>query len=67
MECCGEIKENLNDSSAAEKIRSVAGLLLLLIGIYIAAYSGHQGEGFGYLLIMGSPFLILTGEKNTQR
>lgn len=66
MECCVEIKANQNNAELAEKLRLILGLLLLAIGIYIAAYSGYRGQGLGYLLIMCSPFLMLADKKKSR-
>lgn len=63
MECCGQIKESRLDKDFETKVKLVIGLIILAIGVYIVAYSGNHGQGLGYLLIMGAPFLMLPEEK----
>lgn len=64
----------LNDIDADEEddigvpagtIRVVLGLLTMVVGVSIAAFSENAyGDGLGLLLFVISPFIMITSKKN---
>ncbi len=63
MECCQEFKETKINAEVTQKIKIVFGLLLLSIGIWFAFQTEIHGQGLGYLLILASPFAVLSEEE----
>ncbi len=63
MNCNIETRKNYDTPAIAGNFRILLGLAALFIGIYLAAFSEIQGHGIGFLLIIGSPFMILTDER----
>ena len=47
----------------AGAFRILSGITGIIAGLYLAASPEIQGHGLGFLLIIGSPFVILTDER----
>lgn len=67
MNCCTENQlenyKNYKTSIGSENARLLIGLALAFTGLYVALFSGIYGHALGFLLLFGSPFVILTDEK----
>ena len=51
---------NRDFSATIEKLRLVAGLLMMLGGLYFGFFTVGAGEGLGFLSVMASPFVMVT-------
>lgn len=58
-----EVRRNYDEPVLAGTYRFLLGILMLIAGIYISTLTDFQGHGFGYLLILGSPFVVLKDNK----
>ncbi len=63
MNCQVESYKSYDTPIFAGTLRFLLGLTMIFAGLYIAALSDVQGHGFGFLLILGSPFVILKDNK----
>lgn len=59
MSCHAEVQQNYDAPVLAGTFRFLLGLTMVVIGLYIATLTDVQGHGFGLLLVLGSPFVIL--------
>ena len=59
MNCYAEVQKNYETPVIAGTLQFLLGLTMLIAGLYISTLSDLQGHGFGLLLILGSPFVIL--------
>lgn len=63
MNCIAETIKNHETQIFTEGFRILFGITLMLVGLYIGAFTDFQGHGLGFLLIFGSPFILLSDEK----
>ena len=59
MNCRAEVQKNYDPPIIAGTFQFLLGLTMLIAGLYISTLSDIQGHGFGLLLILSSPFVIL--------
>ncbi len=58
-----EIKRGTDTPALAGTLRLLAGLAMMIAGIYMWLFSGGQAHGLGLLFLLGSPFVILTDKQ----
>jgi hypothetical protein len=72
MNCCYEdynsysAPETYKNSDApvpAGTLRFLFGLLMMFVGFYVGTFSEIPGHGLGFLMVLGSPFILLTDRK----
>lgn len=63
MSCSAEIEKHYDAQIFAEGFRILLGLTLMFVGLYIGTLSNVQEHGLGFLLVFGSPFIMLTDGK----
>ncbi len=63
MNCQVEEYKSYDTPILAGTFRFLVGLLIMLLGAYLAVVSGVKGSGLGFLLILVSPFLIFKDDK----
>ena len=63
MSCKAEVIKTYDAPMIAGTFRFLLGLTMLIAGLYITTLSDFQAHGFGFLLILGSPFVILEDSK----
>lgn len=59
-----EISENKDLPLLAGNYRFLAGLLMMLFGLFIGFFSDVPGHGLGFFFLFGSPFVMLTDRKS---
>lgn len=72
MDCCYEDYKNYNNPETfksndtpvlAGTFRFLFGLFVLFVGFYFAVMSEITGHGLGFLMVLSSPFILLTDRK----
>ena len=72
MNCCFEdyksynVPETYKNNDApvpAGTVRFLFGLLIMFVGLYVGTLSDVTGHGLGFLMVLGSPFILLTDRK----
>ncbi|MEP7038469.1 MAG: hypothetical protein ABI891_09000 [Acidobacteriota bacterium] len=63
MNCQVHEYKSYNTPTLAGNFRFLLGLVLIFAGAYLATLTNIKGHGLGFLLILASPFLILTDDK----
>lgn len=58
-----EFRKNYGEPVLAGTYRFLLGIIMLFAGLYISTLTDVQGHGFGLLLILGSPFMVLKDSK----
>ncbi len=65
MNYATEMKRGTGNPAFAGTFRFLLGLLMIA-GLYIWLFLGGKGEGLGLLLLLGSPFVILTDKREAE-
>lgn len=60
MNCLTERNIISESPALAGTIRFLAGLIVMMLGLYLGFFYSGQGNGVGFLLMFASPFIILT-------
>lgn len=47
----------------AGSLRFLAGLIIMMLGLYLGFFHEGQGNGVGFLMMFASPFIILTDKR----
>lgn len=72
MNCCyedyksysaPEIYKSVGAPVLAGNLRFLFGLLVMFAGLYVGTLSHITGHGLGFLMVLSSPFILLTDRK----
>ncbi len=63
MNCQTEQYKSYDVPIVAGTFRFLIGLMIMMLGAYLAVVSDIKGSGLGFLLILVSPFLIFEDKK----
>lgn len=61
-----EMERGTNSPVLAGTFRLLLGMIMMIAGLYIWLYYGGKNDGLGLLLLLGSPFVILTDKKTVE-
>lgn len=59
MHCNVQIEKSYEVPEVAGTFRFLFGLTALFLGLFIALFTDFYGHGLGFLLVFGSPFMLL--------
>lgn len=63
MNCQVEEYKSYETPVLSGTFRFLVGLMIMMLGVYLAAATDIKGHGLGFLLILVSPFLIFKDDK----
>lgn len=62
MNYATEMRRETNIPTFIEKIRLIFGLLMMVTGLYLGFSSVGIGESLGFLSVLASPFVMVSGK-----
>lgn len=63
MNYATEMKRGTDTPALAGTLQILLGMAMMIAGLYIWMFSGWKGDGLGLLILLGSPFVILTDKQ----